>query len=350
MHPGLDEIVDSHIHLFDVANKDRPATHLPVKLFGWNDTVLRWAMKYLGPKSALSYFGSRTDMVHDYLVENFRRDSVSSKVRRYVHIQVGWKETEPMDPVGETRWLERLSDGPAAMVAFADLRLGAGVAPVLEAHKSASNRVRGIRQMLAWHPNKDVMNFSHEPEISRTPAFRAGYEQLAVHNLSFDAWCFDDQLDEVIELAAWCPEVPMVLCHAGTPVGIGGEFMGVGATEQQRDRIAKEWRDSILQLGQQQHVMCKLSGLLMPVLGFGYEHCSMRPTVSELVDSLGPLVSHCIEAFTPQRCIYASNFPVDRVSADYFTIVEALLDITAPHGAAAQKAMFADNAAAFYRI
>ncbi len=347
---AIDEIVDPHIHLFDVANPNRPATYLPAKLFGWNDALLRWVMKYLGPKSALAYFGQRTDMVRDYFPENYRQDTASSKVGRYVHIQVGWQDDQPLDPVGETRWLEQLADGPAAMVAFADLCLGSNVAPVLAAHKSASSRVRGIRQMLAWHPNKGIMDFAHAPEISRTPGFRLGYEQLAAHDLSFDAWCFSDQLDEVTELAASCPDVPMVLCHAGTPIAIGGEFMGVGKSEQERDRIAKKWRESILRLSEQPHVVCKLSGLLMPALGFGFEHRSKRPTVSELVDCLGPLVSQMVDAFTPQRCMFASNFPVDRVSADYATIVDALIEITESSGADIQRALFADNAASFYRI
>ncbi len=158
---AIDEIVDPHIHLFDVANPNRPATYLPAKLFGWNDALLRWVMKYLGPKSALAYFGQRTDMVRDYFPENYRQDTASSKVGRYVHIQVGWQDDQPLDPVGETRWLEQLADGPAAMVAFADLCLGSNVAPVLAAHKSASSRVRGIRQMLAWHPNEGIMDFAH---------------------------------------------------------------------------------------------------------------------------------------------------------------------------------------------
>ncbi len=350
MSQTLDQIVDPHIHLFDVANKNRPATHLPARLFGWNDPLLRWFMKYLGPRSALAYFGQRTDMVRDYFPADYRTDTASSKVGRYVHIQVGWRDSKPMDPVGETRWLEQLVDGPAAIVAFADLRLGAEVAPVLAAHQAASRRVRGIRQMLAWHPNRAIMNFAHQPEISRTSDFRIGYQQLADHDLSFDAWCFGDQIDEVTDLAGSCPEVPMVLCHAGTPIGIGGEFMGIGASERERDRIAKQWRDSILRLSEQPHVMCKLSGLLMPALGFGFEHRSDRPTVSELVNCLGPLIDHLVKAFTPQRCMFASNFPVDRVSADYATIVQAIWQITASNGAAAQRAMFADNAATFYRI
>lgn len=99
--------------------------------------------------------------------------------------------------------------------------------------------------MLSWHQSDRVMNFAHEPELSRTRAFREGFDQLAEHDLSFDAWCYGSQLEEVAELAASNPEVPMVLCHVGTPVGYGGEFEGLGVSAQERARIGDQWRDGI---------------------------------------------------------------------------------------------------------
>lgn len=194
------------------------------------------------------------------------------------------------------------------------------------------------------------MNFAHQPRLSQSASFRAGYEQLAEHDLSFDAWCFGDQIDEVTDLAAFCPQVPMVLCHGGTPIGIAGPFMGIGATAAARDRIDKQWRESILRLAEQQHVMCKLSGWLMPIVGFGFEQRLDRPGVAELVDKLGPLVNHLITAFTPQRCMFGSNFPVDRVSADYDKIFQAMIRLTADFGTDAQRSIFRDSAMKFYRL
>ena len=344
------DVVDPHMHLFDVANKHRPATYRSVQLFGWSERVLRFMMKYLGPQDALAYFGERTDMLRDYLPASFRADSRSSRVKRYVHIQVVWEDHTPLAPVGETRWLEQLEDGPAAMVAFADLLLGQDVAEVLNAHIDASDRVRGIRHMIAWHEKNGIMNFAHEPEISRSSEFRSGFEQLAAHNLSFDAWCFGDQISEVRELAASCPEVPVVLCHTGTPVGFGGEFQGIGSSKSERESIASKWRDDISALAEQPQVMCKISGLLMPAMGFGYEKSDASPSVAELTDRLSPLVTHCIDAFTPERCMIASNFPVDRVSADYETVTRAMFGITSEYGEAAQRSLFADTAAKFYRL
>lgn len=345
----VDDVVDPHIHLFNLKGTPREMQPLG-KLFGWNERVLRFMATKLMPSEAIDFFGAKTDLLADYMPEHYRADSRPSKVGRYVHIQAGWKDKKPLDPVGETAWLESMGDKPAAIVAYADLSLGAGVVPVLEAHLAISERVRGIRHMLSHHPSSRVMDFAHEEAVARTPGFRAGFDQLAEHDLSFDAWCYGHQLDEVAELAKHNPSVPMVLCHVGTPVAMMGEFGGIGVSAQERARIGDEWRDSISALAQHGQVMCKLSGLLMPVLGLGYETAPKKPSVGELVDKLTPIVEHCIDAFGVERCMVASNFPVDRVAAPYATITQAMVEMTARYGADAQQALFADTAASFYHI
>ena len=346
---AVDEIIDPHMHLFDLKGTPRPMQPLG-KMFGWNDKVLRLMAKKLMPADTISFFGEQTDLLGDYLPQHFRADCCSSKVGRYVHIQAGWTDEHPMDPVGETDWLESLDDGPAAIVAHADLSLGKPIALVLDAHKEASDRVRGIRHMLSWHESDHIMNFAHGSELSRTASFRHGFNQLAEHELSFDAWCYESQLDEVAELAAFNPEVPMALCHAGTPIGYGGEFGGFGGSAQDRARIREQWRDGISAVAEQLHVRCKLSGLLMPALGFGYERQATAPTVSQLVDSLSEIIEHCVDAFGPERCMVASNFPVDKVSASYDTVSSAMIEMTSRYGPTAQQAMFNTTAAEFYRI
>ncbi len=344
----VEEFVDPHIHLFDLKGTPRPMQPLG-KLFGWNERVLRFMATKLMPNDTIAFFGDKTDLLGDYLPPHYRADTASSKVGRYVHIQAGWTDDKPLDPVGETAWLDALEDGPAGIVAHADLSLGADVARVLKAHRSASSRLRGIRHMLSWHPSDTIMDFAHKAELSRTSSFRAGFDQLAEHDLSYDAWCYSTQLGEVAELAAYNPSVPMVLCHAGTPIGYAGEYGGIGVSTQERARIGDEWRAGIDAVAAQGHVHCKLSGLLMPVLGFGYES-SPAPTVAELVDKLSPIVEHCVDAFGPERCMVASNFPVDRVGASYQAVTAAMVEITARYGADAQQAMFADTAVSFYRI
>ncbi len=345
----VDEMIDSHIHLFDLKGTPRPMQPLG-KLFGWNERVLRFMAARMMPKDTVAFFGRDTDLLSDYLPAEFRADSASSNVGRYVHVQAGWKDKSPMDPVGETRWLEGLDDGPAAIVAHADLALGTAVGPVLRAHIAASGNVRGIRHMLSWHKNDMVMNFTETPQLSRTLAFRNGFDQLAAHELSFDAWCYSDQIGEVAELAAHNPDVPMVLCHVGSPVGVGGEFHGVGVSDQERARIVGRWRHAISDLAEHQHVHCKLSGLMMPALGFGFENARSPVGVQQLVDRLSPMVEHCIDAFGPERCMVASNFPVDRVAVTFEAMISAMLEMTHRYGLDAQTAMFANTARAFYRM
>ncbi len=346
---SIAEPIDPHIHLFDVKNTPRPTQPL-AKMFGWNEKLLRTMAKKMFPKSTLYAFGERNHLVVDYLPDHYRADTASSKIGRYVHIQAGWKDKTPMDAVGETEWLETLADKPAGIVAYADLALGADVAPVLAAHRKASDRVVGVRHMLSNHPAPAVMDFAEDSELSRTSGFRSGMEELAKAGLSFDAWAYGHQLGQVAELAAAVPEVDMVLDHCGTPVAHAGEFHGVGASAASRDRIAGEWRDGILAVAAQPHVRVKLSGLLMPVVGFGYEHTEDNPSSSELVDRLGPLIRHCIDAFGPERCMVASNFPVEKVSADYADWFDAMVELTSQDGAEAQAAMFAGTAAAFYKL
>lgn len=345
----VDEMIDPHIHLFDLKGTPRPMQPLG-RLFGWNDRLLRFMATKLMPKEGIAYFGVNSPLLGDYLPANYRNDTASSSVGRYVHIQAGWTDKTPLDPVGETEWLETLDDGPAAIVGHADLALGAEVARVLKSHLRVSEKVRGIRHMLAWHENAMVMSFAETPQVSRSASFRDGFDQLAEHDLSFDAWCFGDQIAEVTELAAHNPEVPLVLCHVGSPIGIGGPFQGIGVSEQERARIGGNWRESISALAEQRHVRCKLSGLLMPALGFGYEDATSPVTTSELVDRLSPIVDHCIDSFGADRCMVASNFPVDRVAVSYETMMQAMLEMTHRRGLEDQQAMFAGTAASFYRL
>jgi len=344
----VDEFIDAHIHLFDLRGTPRPMQPLG-KLFGWSDRVLRTMAPILMPNDAVDFFGRRTALLGDYMPPDYRADAASSEVSRYVHVQAGWKDKSPLDPVGETAWLDALEDGPAAIVAYADLD-HRDVDSVLTAHTRASTRMRGIRHMLSWHPADGVMNFAENADLSASPEFRRGVATLAEHELTFDAWCYSNQLNDFAELAAAVPDVDMVLCHVGTPVGLFGEFSGVGVSEQERARIGDEWRDGISSAAERSNVSVKLSGLLMPVLGLGYEQTQKSPSVGELVERLSPVVEHVVGAFGPTRCMIGSNFPVDRVSVDYATVTAAMIEMTSRYGQEAQQEVFAGTAARFYRL
>ena len=342
-------IVDPHIHLFDVHNTPREQTPL-VKLFGWNDRILKTVSKKAFPKATINFFGEDNHILADFLPPEFRADSEANGVGQYVHVQAGWKNKKPTDAVGETEWLDGLDDPPAGIVAYADLSLGDVVRPILDAHRAASERMRGIRHMLAHHPAVGIMDFTEDASLSGRAAFRSGLAHLAARKLSFDAWAYSHQLSGVADLAHVNPDLPMALCHGGTPVGYGGAYGGVGATAAERSTIASQWKDGVEAVAAQPNTVVKLSGFLMPVIGFGFEAPDQAPSHEQLIDSIGPLVRHCIDSFGPDRCMFASNFPVDKVSTDYSTLVSAMVSLTEQDGSEAQVQIFAGTAKRFYRL
>jgi len=99
-------------------------------------------------------------------------------------------------------------------------------------------------------------------------------------------------------------------------------------------------------------VHCKLSGLLMPIVGFGFHQRDQRPSVAEVVDALEPHVRFGIETFGVDRCLFASNFPMDKVSVDYETLWDAFIEIATSMSLTAEQraALLADNAAKFFRL
>ncbi len=325
--PAVRELVDPHIHLWDV--HDNPYRPRPlVRLLGWNRRALELVAKLAFPRDLLAFFGQRNHALEDYLLPEYWADARATGVTRFVHVQAGWKDKRPMDPVGETRWLEGLRQsagplGPAGIVAYADLRLGASVDAVLKAHLAASPAVRGVRYMLTWHPHRLVHSFAPAPALTRDPSWRAGFEALVRNNLSFDAWVYHHQLPELAALARDYPEARIVLCHVGTPVGLGGPFHGLGENQAARDQIRDDWRRGLAELAESPNVYCKLSGVTMPVVGFGYHQRERKPGAEELARALSPILRVAIERFGVERCMFASNFPVDKVSVELDTLWDA---------------------------
>lgn len=337
--PSVSPILDPHIHLWDQRGTPR-LTSPVVKLLGWNRALLMWTANLAFPKDLIGFFG-RPDMVmSDYLQADYRADTGGRNLVGTVHVQAGWEEKGPLGPVGETRWLDGL-DMPelVGIVGHADLALGDGVEPALAAHVEASGRFRGIRYTLANSPDKAVASFNPIAEQSRDPAFRKGYALLGKYNLRFDAWCYHHQLGEVYELAAAHPEVPVVLCHLGTPVG------WVGNAE-----VDAAWRADMTRLAELPNVHAKISGLTMPVVGFGFHAQKTPPDGAQLAQGLGPLVRFTLDTFGADRCMFASNFPVDKVSCSWSALYDAYEALTEGASEDERRALFHDTAGRFYAL
>ena len=153
----------------------------------------------------------------------------------FVECEQHYRSDGPVElqPVGETEFVERIAAAndkvhpetriAAGIVAFADLTLGDAVLPVLEAHRRASQRFRGVRHVSAWDASDQVRkSHKHPPRyLLRNSEFRAGVKCLARQGLSFDAWVFHPQIPELAELAAAVPEATIILNHMAGPLGVG---------------------------------------------------------------------------------------------------------------------------------
>ncbi|MEM7748736.1 MAG: amidohydrolase family protein [Pseudomonadota bacterium] len=262
-----------------------------------------------------------------------------------------------MQPIGESQF----AAGVAAMcesgtygsiractgiVSHADMMLGADVRRVLEAHVGVSGgRFSGIRHITAWDADPDLMNPNYTPpeQQLRDPKFHEGMKTLGSMGLTFDAWIYHPQIEDLVVAARACPETKIVLDHCGGPLGIGG-YAG------RRSEIFPEWAASIQSLAQCPNVYVKLGGLGMRINGFGFEDADDPPSSATLAAAWKPYIDTCIEAFGANRCMFESNFPVDKGSYSYPVFWNACKILA--QGASEQEKtnLFAGTAARFYEL
>ena len=263
---------------------------------------------------------------------------------------------EALKPVGETEFVNGIAAMSAsgtygdarvcaAIVGFADLTLGAAVGEVLDAHAAASPRFRGIRHAAGWDASEEVRNSHTAPAqgMLANPAFRAGFEELGKRGLTFDAWLYHPQIPELTELARVFPDQPIVFDHFGGPLGIG-PYAG------KRAEIFAAWQADVAELATCPNVVAKLGGLVMAVNGFGFHKRARPATSAELVAATGDYYRHAIDCFGPERCMFESNFPVDKVSCSYRVLWNAFKRLAAGFSADEQRALFHDTAVRVYRV
>ena len=264
---------------------------------------------------------------------------------------------EELRPVGEVEFVQGLaaaSDtglyGPAkaaaAIVGHANLNLGENVRPVLEALQAASpNRFRGIRHSVTWDPNPAVENTAaHKAEGQMSSDnFRAGARVLADMGLTLEGWMFFPQMPELADFARAVPNLTIILNH------IGG-LLREGPYAGRDDEVFAQWRQGIAAAAACPNVVIKLGGIGMPRTGFDW-HARAKPIGSEeLAADMRPLIDYCIEQFGPSRCMFESNFPVDKVSYSYTVMYNAFKRLTTAYSASERADMFHDVAARVYRV
>jgi predicted TIM-barrel fold metal-dependent hydrolase len=234
----------------------------------------------------------------------------------------------------------------AAIIGHADLRLGEKVQDVLEAQLALTGgRMRGIRWSIPYDATEVGKYVSRyvEPEISRNATWRAGFSRLSRLGLSFEAWGYHPQMAEFVELARAFPDTTLVLNH------VGG-FLGVGPYASRRAEEFARWQASIRELAKCPNVVVKLGGLGMLIFGFDLHLGETPPSSEKLAATWKPFIDTCIDAFGPDRCMYESNFPVDKQSCDYTSCWNAFKRLSAGASGPEKTALFSGTAGRVYRL
>lgn len=347
--PNNIRIIDPHIHLWNPYTNPKSVSPL-VKLLGRFPRILDFAVRMAMPKFAMDFVGKGDYVLNPHLPEIFHRDTGKYKIEGYVHIQAGWEGKKPFNGVGETKWLMSLDDKPLAIIGEAHLHDLKNLDAVLDAHAAASPLFKGVRDSLAIHPSKGVMDFNETGEVLLNEDFKKGFARLGERNLTFDTYLYSHQLKDFAKLVADVPETKVVLDHIGTPIALAGSHGGVGRTAAERTKIKETWYEDLALLAKVPHVKMKLSGLLMPVCGFKFEDRQEPASLQEVVDSIGPHTEYALKTFGVDRCMFASNFPMDKVSTTYETLYDAYFKLVENYSDADKQKLFADNALAFYGI
>ena len=271
----------------------------------------RWLRDIGAPKP----FGDPTPIQRDYLWEEFLAEAVPAPLAS-VHVQT---DGALPDPVAETRFVARSAgDHPVAIVGLADLS-SPDLAATLARHAQTPGFV-GVRQIVSHLPDAPALSFAPRPLLSDA-AWRAGLATVAAAGLRFDLQCYPEQMAEAAEVMAAHPQMPVILDHAGSP----------------RNGPDAAWRAGVAELANLPQVSVKLGGW-----GMFDPHWS--------AESIAPMVEHLLAQFGPDRVMFGSNYPVEKLAKPYHQVLRDTARTLFFAGADVLPRVFRDNAARIYRI
>lgn len=319
-------ICDAHHHLWDFRGRG------PV---GWQDRYL----------------------LEDILEDTNTGHDIQSTVFVECMAMLRFDGPKEMKPVGETEFVNGIaaqsasglyskSKIAAAIVGFADLSLGESVRPVLEAHITAGgSRFRGVRVAAGWDSSPEIANSHRNPKqnLYLSTEFRRGFAQLAPLGLSFDAWLFHPQLEDITDLARSFSETDIVVNHCGGPIG-------AGPYKTNQNEAIEQWRSGLRKLATCPNVKMKLGGLLMDLNGFDWQSADHAPSSLQLLEATKDYYEYVIELFGTNRCMFESNFPVDKVGCSYSVLWNLFKRLTKNYSANEKADLFHDVATRFYKI
>jgi predicted TIM-barrel fold metal-dependent hydrolase len=283
-----------------------------------------WRLKdltWLSGPQVPRIFGPYQPICRDYPIAEFRADTDGCNIVKSVYVQTNWPAGQSYD---EAQWVQSVSDDtgwPHANVAHADLADPACGA--LIERLSRLPAMRGIRQQIHWHPNPQY-RFAPHPEVMNDPDWRRGFRHLAKHKLLFEIQLFTSQMKHGAALAHAFPDTVLVLEHAGM-------------LEDMSETGWKSWREGMRALAAEPNMNVKLSGL-----GTFVHACR--------ADVMGPIIRETVEMFGAGRCIYGSNFPIEKLWTDYRTFYRTFREAIDHLAEDAQRAILHDTAARLYRM
>lgn len=299
---AVTRIIDAHHHLWDLTAHPYPWLSGPMHDRGWGD----WSM-----------------LRRNYLVADYLADVRNQKLEKSVHVQANY---DPSNPVGETEWLESIAAQPESqgiphgIVAYANFA-DPGIESTLEAH-ARYPRVRGIRQVLNRHVNPLLNRADHNYLADEQWLRNLGL--LRKHRMSFDVQVYYQQMPAVAALARHYPDIQFILDHAGMPA--------------ERDLAGIEgWRAGMRGLAEVPNMAVKLCGYGMVDLHWTRE-------------SIASFVREPIEMFGTDRCMFGSNFPVDKLMSDYDRLWNTYRELTTDLSPDERDALFYGNAERIYRL
>ncbi len=297
------KIIDTHIHLWDLEKHHYPWLVEPIKHFA----------------------GDFSPLAKSYLFGDLHDDASDVDLYKCVHIQAEFDHDQ--DPVIETAWLQSIADNPTSqgmphgIVAFADLS-APDVEDVLTRHVEHPN-MRGIRHMLNYEKDP-ALRFTDCDHLMSDGNWQRGFRLLAKYNLSFDLQIWPWQMEEAAQLARKIPDVPIVLNHTGMPKDLDLSLMD-------------QWKSGLQSLAEAPQLTVKISGL--PLMNKNWT-----------LEMIKPFVLGAIEIMGVDRCMFASNFPVDKLMTNYGRVWEAYAEIVKDFSDEDRAGLFWKNAERYYRI
>lgn len=283
----------------------------------WRQQDLPWLLGAEKPR----IFGPYTAIKRDYLIAEYLEDVASSGIEKSVYVQANWASNWAVD---EAAWVQSVADEsgwPHAIVAYADFTVP-DVRPQLD-KLSQTSLLRGIRQQLHWHENPQY-TFASKPDIAADKTFQKNIAYLSDYGWCFELQVFSAQVQSAVSLANACPNVPFILQHAGM-------------LEDTSENGWEQWSEAQSQLAVCDNVHAKLSGLGT------FVRCVD-------VDLMHRIVTQTVAQFGAHRCLFGSNFPIEKLWTSYQSLFDAMTVATAELDESSKEAIFHKTAERLYRL